>query len=95
MSTFRQSKQLTDRLHLCVHLVIDDKVVARSPVANFHSLACCYDVLSHALRWPDQRLTLTDSQDVMKVLTNHAPAGVKLMSYAAQTPVYTARPWTA
>ena len=53
---------LTHRtLYLCIHFLIDDKVVAGTPVTNFHSLAGSHNVLTHALRRPNERLTLTHS----------------------------------
>jgi hypothetical protein len=65
--------------YLGVHLLIDDKVVARKPIAVPHSLRGGNNVLSHGLRGSKQTLPLTGTQLLIESLGNHTATGVKLV----------------
>ena len=67
--------------HLSVHLLVDDETTAVVPVAIFHRFRGSHDVLTHALRWTHQWLSLRHTQNVVEVLTDHPAPSVKLMCY--------------
>lgn len=62
-----------------VHLLVDDVRVTRRPMPVSHRLGRRNDMLSHALRRPDETLPLARPQLLVERLGDHASAGVELV----------------
>lgn len=65
--------------YLCVHFLINDVVVASTPMSVPHSLSSGNYVFSHTFRRSNQALPFRATQLLVESLGNHATSGVELM----------------